>query len=690
MKRASTVKLDASADIVGHGSEVRSRDVDKGLVCGRVTRKHLKLVPPPSLNNMNHLEDYRDEDKEEQVLNQEGKGKERAPTEEVEDDTRKRAVEQVVALRAARKMELDQLLAESEKVRSQKEKEMEKWRRQEVCIAQLSQQLASGMSLTAEEEDKVDLFHPMLVDSLCQPSPLSRRAKRRQVAALTNIGEAGLSNVVGGVTDTSDGESEGSESSDEPEENEGTKKRKWAGGSKGNVEETKKVGGQLIQVVKDRSYFIHLERQCERCLRRKIDCGTPKDNSYACLDCKRGSVKCSARTGARPVKQASGTQPRSRKGKAKVRRVPKSEADEAEGPKAESLWDSLFRLRYWHSQDREVLKAIAEGFQTVLTDKTVELWLQMAAVSCPCTFRSCPALPDASSFWFTWKRSSILLDVSIVRSLSGLSCSQYYQLNLIWLASMSYSYLPPTLDFVSQQDRNWRRQSHQFSAIVPLTAPSEMPTSDPPAAIYSRMGSAHRAQFAMVSPTESQHPGPSYPQVMDFDEYDQLSASGSRASPTLRRRSSTSQTATIYELPEDRAQELLSVPKQTSALAFPPVHPLLLLALPPAPRAKSSSAPPLQVVASGPPDGDKGNGSGRPAPDPSANPPAQPPNIPPTGPPANPPSAPGPSGNGGGGNGGGGIGGGGGGGGVPLISRANEHTGNAPILRIPSTHHLSE
>ncbi|KAJ6495148.1 hypothetical protein C8R45DRAFT_927093 [Mycena sanguinolenta] len=152
---------------------------------------------------------------------------------------------------------------------------------------------------------------------------------------------------------------------------------------------------------------------------------------------------------------------------------------------------------------------------------------------------------------------------------------------------------------------------------------------------------------------------------MDFEEYEQLSASGSRASPTLRRRPSTLQTAPIYELPEDGAQELLSVPEQTVAPAFPPVHPLLLPALPPAPGARSSSAPPLQVVASGPPDGDKGNGSGGPVPVPSANPPAQPPNVPPTGPPTNPPPAPDPSGHGGGGNGGGGSGGGGGGGGVP-------------------------
>ncbi|KAJ6503610.1 hypothetical protein C8R45DRAFT_1091386 [Mycena sanguinolenta] len=141
---------------------------------------------------------------------------------------------------------------------------------------------------------------------------------------------------------------------------------------------------------------------------------------------------------------------------------------------------------------------------------------------------------------------------------------------------------------------------------------------------------------------------------MDFDEYDRLSASGSRASPTFRRRSSTIQTATIFELPKDRAQGLPSVPEQPEASAFPPIHPLLLLALPLVPGAWSSSAPPLQVVAGGPPNGDKGNGSGGPAPDPSANLPAQPPNVLPTGPPANPPPTPDPfsSGGGSGGNGG--------------------------------------
>ncbi|KAJ6458438.1 hypothetical protein C8R45DRAFT_1109955 [Mycena sanguinolenta] len=307
-------------------------------------------------------------------------GKKKAPSEEVEDDARRRAVEKAAALRAARKAELDQLLAESEKVRSQKEKEMEKWRRQEARIAQLSQQLASGVSLTAEEEDEVDSFRPVLVDSFRQPSPSSRRAKRRRVAPPVNTGEAGPSNVVGGATDTSDGESESSESSDEPEEKEGSKKRKRAGGSKGNAEETKKVKGQLIRVVKDRSYFIHPERQCERCVRRKNDCWTPKDDSYACLNCKRGSIKCSACTGDHPVKRAAGNAPRPRKAKAKGKRAPKSEAGETEGPEAESLRDSLFCLRYRHSQDWEVMRIIAEGLSTAIRDQRMELWLRMTAI----------------------------------------------------------------------------------------------------------------------------------------------------------------------------------------------------------------------------------------------------------------------------------------------------------------------
>ncbi|KAJ6481963.1 hypothetical protein C8R45DRAFT_1100353 [Mycena sanguinolenta] len=315
---------------------------------------------------MSNTDGHRTEDEEGQVSDQEEKGKKKAPSEEVEDDAGKRAVEKAAALRAARKAELDQLLAESEKVRSQKEKEMEKWRRQEARIAQLSQQLTSGVSLTAEEEDEVDSFRPVLVDSFRQPSLSSRRAKRRRVAPPMNTGEAGPSNVVGGATDTSDGESESSESSDEPEEKEGSKKRKRAGGSKGNAEETKKVKGQLIRVVKDRSYFIHPERQCERCVWRKIDCWTPKDDSYACLDCKRGSVKCSARTGDRPVKRAAGNAPQPRKAKAKGKRAPKSEAGETEGPEAESLRDSLFRLRYRHSQDREVMRIIAEGLSTAV------------------------------------------------------------------------------------------------------------------------------------------------------------------------------------------------------------------------------------------------------------------------------------------------------------------------------------
>ncbi|KAJ6486654.1 hypothetical protein C8R45DRAFT_1097947 [Mycena sanguinolenta] len=329
---------------------------------------------------MSNTDGHRTEDEEGQVSDQEEKGKKKAPSEEVEDDVRRRAVEKVAALRAARKAELDQLLTELEKVRSQKEKEMEKWRRQEARIAQLSQQLASGVSLMAEEEDEVDSFCPVLVDSFRQPSPSSRRAKRRRVAPPANTGEAGPSNVVGGATDTSDGELESSESSDEPEEKEGSKKRKRAGGSKGNAEETKKVKGQLIQVVKDRSYFIHPERQCEHCVWRKNDCWTPKDDSYACLDCKRGSVKCSARTGDRPVKRAAGNAPRPRKAKAKGKRAPKSEVGETEGPEAESLWDSLFRLRYHHSQDREVMRIIAEGLSTAVQDQRMELWLRMTAI----------------------------------------------------------------------------------------------------------------------------------------------------------------------------------------------------------------------------------------------------------------------------------------------------------------------
>ncbi|KAJ6449129.1 hypothetical protein C8R45DRAFT_1114854 [Mycena sanguinolenta] len=330
---------------------------------------------------MSNTDGHRTEDEEEQVSDQEEKGKKRAPTEEVEDDARRRAVEKAAALRAARKTELDQLLTESEKVRSQKEKEMEKWRRQEARIAQLSQQLTSGVSLTAEEEDEVDLFRPVLVDLFRQPSPSSRRAKRRRVAPPANTREAGPSNVVGGATDTSDGESESSESSDEPEEKERSKKRKRARGSKGNAEETKKVKEQLIWVVKDLSYFIHPERQCERCVRRKIDCWTPKDDSYACLDCKRGSVKCSARTRDRPVKRAAGNAPRPRKAKAKGKRAPKSEAGETEGPEAESLRDSLFRLCYRHSQDREVMRIIAEGLSTAVRNQWMELWLRMTAIN---------------------------------------------------------------------------------------------------------------------------------------------------------------------------------------------------------------------------------------------------------------------------------------------------------------------
>ncbi|KAJ6458981.1 hypothetical protein C8R45DRAFT_942397 [Mycena sanguinolenta] len=278
VRHASTVKLDASADIVGHwlevpcpqGTEERwAQRTSEGEQWSDWREHNLNSYHHHLRKNMNHLEDYRDEDEEEQALDQEEKGKGRALTKEVEDDVRKKAVEKAVALREARKAELDQLLTESEKVRSQKEKEMEKWRRQEVHIAQLLQQLVSGFSLTPEEEEEVDSFRPVLVDLLRQPSLLSRRVKHRRVVAPMSIREAGLSNVVGSATDTSDAESESSESSDETEEKEGTKKRKRAGGSKGNAEETRKVKGQLIRVVKDRSYFIHPERPEEAKGQRK-------------------------------------------------------------------------------------------------------------------------------------------------------------------------------------------------------------------------------------------------------------------------------------------------------------------------------------------------------------------------------------------------------------------------------------
>ncbi|KAJ6516519.1 hypothetical protein C8R45DRAFT_920227, partial [Mycena sanguinolenta] len=229
--------------------------------------------------------------------------------------------------------------------------------------------------------------------------------------------------------------------------------------------------------------------------------------------------------------------------------------------------------------------------------------------------------------------------------------------------------MPDTPDFQGQRDRNQRRYSRQFSAIVPIAFPTEISaapdqpaytftsSSDPraprlrsqphfdpaqqrpprpnapnffsrPLLTPERLGSSYRAQMTAPSPTESQYPGPNYPQVVDFDDLDQISLSGSRASPTLRRRSSVIQSATIYELPEQEVPGLPSVPEHPPAPAFPPINPLLLPALPPAPGARSASAPPLPVVASGPPDGDKGNGGS--GPDPTANPPAQPPANPPT------------------------------------------------------------
>ncbi|KAJ6447867.1 hypothetical protein C8R45DRAFT_1115666 [Mycena sanguinolenta] len=197
-------------------------------------------------------------------------------------------------------------------------------------------------------------------------------------------GEAGPSNVMGGATDTSDNEAEISESSDEPEEKEGTKKRKRAGGRQDKTGGAKE-GQREVDPGREGPVVISSTRsvvKCDRCVRKELECWTPKDDSYAYLACKKGSVKCSARTGDRPVKRAAGNAPRSRKAKAKGKWAPKSEVGETEGPEAESLWDSLFRLHYRHSQDREVLRIIAEGFSAAIQDQRMELWLRMSAVDC--------------------------------------------------------------------------------------------------------------------------------------------------------------------------------------------------------------------------------------------------------------------------------------------------------------------
>ncbi|KAJ6510469.1 hypothetical protein C8R45DRAFT_921232 [Mycena sanguinolenta] len=75
--------------------------------------------------DMSNTDDHRDKEEQEEIPDQGEKGKVRALTEEVEDNERRRAVEKVAALRAARKAELDHLLEESEKVPTVKERETE-------------------------------------------------------------------------------------------------------------------------------------------------------------------------------------------------------------------------------------------------------------------------------------------------------------------------------------------------------------------------------------------------------------------------------------------------------------------------------------------------------------------------------------------------------------------------------------
>ncbi|KAJ6497907.1 hypothetical protein C8R45DRAFT_926498 [Mycena sanguinolenta] len=206
----------------------------------------------------------------------------------------RRAVEKAAALRAVRKAELDQLLAESEKVRSQKEREMEKWWRQEACIAQLSQQLASSVSLTAEEEDEVDSFRPLLVDSFRQPSPSSRRAKRSGCGA-AKYWRGWAVQCCGRCNDTSDGESELSESSDEPEEKRG-REEETSRREQGQCEETKKN----VNVASGGKSLLDSEG-------RQLRVPRLQEGQHQVLRSHR----------RRPVKRAAGNAPRPRKAKAK-------------------------------------------------------------------------------------------------------------------------------------------------------------------------------------------------------------------------------------------------------------------------------------------------------------------------------------------------------------------------------------
>ncbi|KAJ7363846.1 hypothetical protein DFH08DRAFT_798310 [Mycena albidolilacea] len=121
---------------------------------------------------------------------------------------------------------------------------------------------------------------------------------------------------------------------------------------------------------------------------------------------------------------------------------------------------------------------------------------------------------------------------------------------------MSYSHLANTPDF-----RNHRCDSHQFSNIVPIVVPGQLtydnvsgiisspqdlrsraqprfeesrplrlnaPTmwSRPPLA-QDTHGAALPPQQFSFSPTGSHYPGPAYPQLMDFREYDRQSGGSS-------------------------------------------------------------------------------------------------------------------------------------------------------------------
>jgi hypothetical protein len=58
-------------------------------------------------------------------------------------------------------------------------------------------------------------------------------------------------------------------------------------------------------------------------------------------------------------------------------------------------------------------------------------------------------------------------------------------------------------------------------------------------------GAALRPWMGSLSPTSTQYPGQTYPQVMDFHEYDQRSGGSSMHSPTVFRRRESFQPTTV-------------------------------------------------------------------------------------------------------------------------------------------------